>query len=101
MQSFHDLLRNARQQKGLLLREAAAALKIDQALISKFEKGGRKPTRELVIQFAKLYSIDKNDLLISWMSEKVAYDLQDEEMANEILKAAEKKISYKRRTNKK
>ena len=40
------LLKNAREQKGLKTREVAQLLGIDQALISKFESGTRKPTRE-------------------------------------------------------
>ena len=37
------LLKNAREEKGLKTREVAQLLGIDQALISKFESGSRKP----------------------------------------------------------
>ena len=52
------LLKNAREQKGLKTREVAQLLGIDQALISKFESGSRKPTREQVIKLAnrKVYN---------------------------------------------
>ena len=52
------LLKNARAQKGLKTREVAQLLKIDQALISKFESGTRNPTREQVIKLASLLEID-------------------------------------------
>lgn len=94
MKSFHAILRESREKKGLLLREVAAMLQIDQALICKFESGNRIPTREQVVQLAKHYSADKYELLVQWMSEKVVYELREEEFADEILKVAEKKIRY-------
>ena len=46
------LLKNAREQKGLKTREVAQKLGIDQALISKFESGTRKPTKDQIIKLA-------------------------------------------------
>ena len=76
----------------MLLREAAAALKLDQALISKFENNSRKPTREQVIKFAKLYKLDKNELLTVWLSDKIFYGVYKEDIAKQALHIAEKKI---------
>ena len=45
-----NLIKNAREQKGFKTRELAHLMKIDQALISKFENGSRKPTREQVMK---------------------------------------------------
>ena len=94
MKSFHQILRESRTKKGLLLREVARKLRIDQALISKFENGTRKPTKQQVLLLAKFYQSDEAEFLIEWKSEKVVYDLKNEENANEILKAAEKKMQY-------
>lgn len=81
----------------MFLRQVAAALDIDQAVISKFEKGERKPSREQVIKFAKYYKLDKELLIVAWLSDKVVYELQDEKLANEALKAAEEKINYNKK----
>jgi transcriptional regulator with XRE-family HTH domain len=94
MESFGDKIRIAREQSSLLLRQVAAELDIDQAIISKFERGGRKPTREQVLKFAKFYRINKDELLIAWLSDKVTYELGDEILACEALKLAEEKIKY-------
>lgn len=53
MNSFADLIRIARENKGLFLRQVAASVEIDQAIISKFERGERKPTKEQVEKFAE------------------------------------------------
>ena len=97
MNSFGEYLRNRREQLGLPLRKVAAELDIDQAIISKFERNERKPTKEQVLKFAKFYKLDKETLLVEWLSDKVAYDLQDENLADKVLKAAEQKIKYKKK----
>ncbi len=97
MNSFGDIIRNAREEKGLFLRQTAAELDIDQAIISKFERNERKPTKEQVLRFAKFYKLDKEELLIAWLSDKIAYDLQDEKLAEKVLKVAEQKIKYKKK----
>jgi HTH-type transcriptional regulator, competence development regulator len=97
MKAFGEIIREERENKGLFLRQVAAALDIDQAVISKFEKGERKPSREQVIKFAKYYKLDKELLIVAWLSDKVVYELQDEKLANEALKAAEQKINYNKK----
>jgi transcriptional regulator with XRE-family HTH domain len=46
------VLKISREKKGLLIRELAQQLGIDQALVSKFESGNRKPTREQILKLA-------------------------------------------------
>lgn len=94
MESFGDIIKQKRKNKRLLLREAAALLEIDQAIISKFERGERKPSREQVLKFAKIYKLEADKLIISWLSDKVAYEIKGEKNAQEILKLAETKIKY-------
>jgi transcriptional regulator with XRE-family HTH domain len=97
MNTFGDLIRLARENKGLFLRQVAAELDIDQAIISKFERNERKPTKEQVLKFAKFYKLDKDELLVAWLSDRVVDDLQDENLADKALKAAEEKIKYKKK----
>jgi Fic family protein/DNA-binding XRE family transcriptional regulator len=75
------LLKNAREQKGLKTREVAQLLGIDQALISKFENGSRKPTKDQVIKLASLLGIDFETLMIAWLKEKIIYEIGQDEFA--------------------
>lgn len=75
------LLKNAREQKGLKTREVAQLLGIDQALISKFENGSRKPTKDQVIKLASLLGIDFEILMVSWLKEKIIYEIGQDEFA--------------------
>ena len=94
MQTFGEIIKTEREKKGLFLRQVASALEVDQALISKFEKGDRKPSREQVMKFATFFGLNKNYLLIAWLSDKVVYYLENESLAEQALKVAEEKIQY-------
>ena len=76
-----NLLREAREKKGLKTREVAQLLGIDQALISKFESGSRKPTKDQVIKLASLLEIDLETIMIAWFKEKLLYEIGNDEYA--------------------
>lgn len=96
METFGEKIRRLREGKGIYLRQVASFLEIDQALLSKIERGERKAQREQVIKLANYYEFDENYFITSWLSDKVVYDLNNENNAIEILKVAEEKIKYKR-----
>ena len=73
------LIKNAREKKGLKTRELAQLLSIDQALISKFEAGTRKPTKEQVVKIASLLDIDYETLMVAWLKEKILYEIGQNE----------------------
>lgn len=88
------LLKNAREQKGLKTREVAQLLHIDQALISKFENGLRKPTREQLSKLAALLEIDFETLLVAWLKEKILYEIGQDEYALKAIQLAEEEIKF-------
>ena len=98
VKTLGETVKEYRNAKGLLLREIAAAINVDTAMISKFEKGERKPTREQIIALARVLEINEKELLIIYLSDKVAFDLKDEEVAKQALKIAEKKIALLQKT---
>jgi len=92
METFGKKIKRAREQNSLLLRQVAHELNIDQAIISKFERNARKPTRGQVVKFAEFYKLNKDELLIAWLSDKITGELIGEKVACEVLKVAEKKL---------
>lgn len=88
------LLKNAREQKGLKTREVAQILGIDQALISKFENGTRKPTREQIPKLASLLDINFETLMIAWLKEKILHEIGDDALALKAITLAEEHIKY-------
>ena len=93
-------MRGYRKSKGLLLRQVAAALDMDTALLSKFERDKRKPNKEQVSAFAKYYRVKADELLLAWLSDKLAYEVQDEALAKQALKIAEAKVDYLKKKKK-
>ncbi|HET8574166.1 MAG TPA: helix-turn-helix transcriptional regulator [Edaphocola sp.] len=100
LNTLGQILRERREAQGLLLRQVAAALEMDTALLSKFERDERKPNKEQVLAFAKYYNANADELLLAWLSDKIAGEVQNEDLAKEALKAAEKKIELFKRKNK-
>lgn len=94
MDSLGETIRKLREGKELPLRTVAAFLDIDQAILSKVERGHRKPTREQVVKLAAYFDVKENDLLVAWLSDKVMYELEDEEVALQALQMAEEKVAY-------
>jgi Fic family protein len=95
-----SLLKNAREQKGLKTREVAQILSIDQALISKFESGTRKPTKDQIAKLAQLLAIDYETLMVAWLKEKILSEIGEEEFALKALLLVEQEIqNNKKRMN--
>lgn len=94
METVGQIIRKKRESQGLLLRQVAAHLDIDQAILSKIERSERKPTKENIIKLSEILKLDKDELMIQFMSDKIAYEIADEDCANRVLKVAEKKIKY-------
>jgi len=96
METLGDIIRVEREKRGLLLRQVGAALEVDQALISKYERGERIPTKEQVSRLAKFYKRDENDLIAAWLADKILIELQHEKMALRAMKMVEEKIKSKK-----
>lgn len=92
MDSLGSTIKQLREKLELPLRTVAAYLDIDQAVLSKIEHGHRKATREQVLQLAKYFKVNEDELIVAWLSDKLANEVQDEDLAKQALKAAEKKI---------
>ena len=94
MDSLGNIIRKLREDKQLPLRTVAAYLDIDQAIISKVERGQRKLTRDQVVKLAGYFKVKENDFLVAWLSDKLVYELEDEEVALEALQVAVEKVVY-------
>lgn len=98
-ETFGELIRNLREQNGLPIRKVAAHLDIDPSTLSKIERDERSANREYVKKLAELFNVDEKILLVNYLSDKVMYELVNEEFSNEVLKVAEEKIKYIRSKN--
>jgi len=94
MDNLGEMIRKLREENKLPLRTVAAYLDIDQAILSKMERGQRRLTREQVVKLAQYFRVSEADLLVSWLADKLVYEIADEQFALKALQVAEAKISY-------
>ncbi|MCD4794237.1 MAG: helix-turn-helix domain-containing protein [Bacteroidales bacterium] len=95
MQTIGELIRSLREKEGYPLRKVAAFLDIDQAILSKIERGKRKLSKEKVIKLAEFFKYNEKEMLITFLSDRIIYEIGNEDYAKEALKVAEEKIEYK------
>lgn len=85
-------LRDLREKKGILLRQAAAYLEVDTAYISKMERGEKNIKRAFIEKLAVFYETDADELITTWIADQV-YDLvKDEKHADAALNMVIKKL---------
>mgnify|MGYP002078784905 FL=1 len=100
-ETIGEKLRHIREEKELPLRKVAALLDIDVAILSKMERGERRITKEVVLKLADIYDYNADDLLVSFLSDKILYEIQDEDLGIEALKVAEERAKYIKANKKK
>jgi HTH-type transcriptional regulator, competence development regulator len=94
--SIGTVLRNLRETKDLFLREVAASISIDPTLLSKIERDERMPTREQVKALSAFYK-EESSIVLAYLSDKLANELENEELALEAMKIAENKLKSRTR----
>lgn len=100
-ETIGEKLRHIREEKELPLRKVAALLDIDVAILSKMERGERRITKEVVLKLADIYGYNADELLVSFLSDKILYEIQDEDLGIEALKVAEERAKYIKANKKK
>lgn len=94
METAGQIIRKKRESLGLLIRQVAAILDIDPAILSKIERNERKPNKKIILKLSETLNIDKDELLAQYISDVIAKDIAYEKCAGRVLKLAEKKVQY-------
>jgi Fic family protein len=92
MKTLGHILSELRQKKQLLSRDVAAAIGIDAAMVSRFEKGSRVPSRRQVMQLASIFQVPPSELLVPWMTGKVLREIGNDPLALDALALAEAQV---------
>ena len=98
-ESFGEHIKRLREEHQLPLRKVASVLELDPSTLSKIERGERNANKEMLPLLAELFKENEKELSLILFSDKVAYQLMEEENPNEILKVAEEKIQYFKNKN--
>ncbi len=93
--TFGETIRKHRENKKLLLRQAAAFLEVDTAFVSKLERGERNASREQVLKLAEFLQTPAEPLLTVWLADKISDTINNDKEGEDALKLALKKIKKK------
>lgn len=86
-------IRELRENQQLLLRQVAAYLEIDTALLSKIERGERKPSKQQLLKIAEFLKADSEEFLTLWLADKIETTIAEEPLvAYNAMKIAAKKL---------
>ena len=94
MQTIGTTFKNIREERNLLLEDITKRTGISKAVLSRIENGKRLPTREQVNQLCKYYKVEKNEIIVQWLSDKLVCEVQHEDFALQAMQVAEEKIKY-------
>ncbi len=89
---FGKKIREKREQQNLLLRQVAAYIEVDTALMSKAERGERNLNRDQVTKLAEYLETSEEELISLWLCDKVIEVVGDDPMAKQGIKKALTKI---------
>ena len=90
MNNFGKKVREIRESKSLLLRQAAAFLEVDTAFLSNVELGKKKATRRQVDRLAEFFNLDKSELIPLWLSDRIMDIIESEPHAKVSLEITAK-----------
>lgn len=94
IQNIGDIIRQLRVDRQLPLRKISALLDIDTSYYSKIERSEKKATREQIHLLENFFEVEKNSLMIPFLSEKIYYEISEEDCADQVLKVAEQRVKY-------
>lgn len=85
-------IRELRERQDMLLREVAAILEIDTALLSKIERDEKPCKKEHVIKLQEVFEVGNDELLVLWLADKISKTIEDEAYQKQALNMVIKNI---------
>ena len=90
-----NYIRNARERQGKLLRELAAELDIDTAMLSKMERGIRPFRKSDLKRLSSALDEKMETLHTQWLADKVLRATENEKLQSKALELALSKCKNK------
>lgn len=84
--------RELRVANNVLLRQLAAQLDMDTALLSKMERGDRAFRKEDLVKIASIFKVSDRELLTLWLADRVLRIIEEESNQREALELVLKTI---------
>lgn len=96
--SLGEQLRSLRTEQGFTLKDVSDKVGIDTSLLAKIERNERQPSKQILHNLANFFNCDEQQLNDQFLSDQIAYKILDEDADISILKVAEQKVKYLKRS---
>ena len=83
-----ERIRELREENNILLRQLAARLEMDTAMLSKMERGERFFRKEDIFLLAEIFKKPEEELLTLWLADKILKTIQDEPFKHQAVAMA-------------
>ena|SRR6218665_513482 len=93
---FATLLFDARTSLGFTFRMLAQETGIDVALLNKYEKSERIPSKKHLEELIRALDLNAQEAKTAWLAERVYILLDEEDFSIEALHLAEERVEYQR-----
>lgn len=90
-----ERIRQLRETNQMLLRELAAQMQMDTAMLSKMERSERPFKKEDILALSKIFNQPHKELLTLWLADQVFNLVKNEDQAKEALDIAKSKLENK------
>ncbi|NCT16535.1 MAG: helix-turn-helix domain-containing protein, partial [Flavobacteriales bacterium] len=92
--SIGDTLKEIRETRGFNLQDVSLKTDINYTVLSRIETGKRLPTKPQVQSLANFYNYSEQELIKYLISDKILYEIQNEDYGLEGFLLAEQRIKY-------
>lgn len=96
--TFGEYIRFLRSENKFTLRELAALLNLDTANLSKIENNKRDFDEKRLPKLAEVFKLNIEELRIEYVSDKLGKYIYESNCTKTILKVAEEKAEYRRKS---
>lgn len=90
-----ELIKSEREKKGFLMKELASVIGVDITVISRIEKGERKPTKEQLTNLIEALELDNEKTFTLWLSDKIIQEVENEEFGIKAINLTKKRLKDK------
>lgn len=90
--TFGELIKQARIEKELALREVAAAIELDQSQLSKIERDKMIAPQRVITKLSKCLDFNYKELQIKYLSDKLYKEFKNTDFSLESLEIAVKRL---------
>lgn len=89
-----EIIQSARKSRSLTFGLFGALTGIDPALLNRYEKGERIPSKKHISQIIQALELDEEEVRTAWLAEKIYTLLEDEDYSIGALRVAEAHVQY-------